>query len=208
MTELSLPIGLTKGDNGRTIAKGGADETRPINTDPSLPPVSCDGPVSLDILSAVRPFRRIVMGIKPILLAMLILPAAAGLQAQDVPKKVEMPLPSQWELVYAEFQGEKFKDPTKLVLNADGTGTLRFSGDDFTFKYEVTPKTDPLKMDLAMSWVGHRNVPAISHASIYRYDGVNLTLCMAWAANAERPTDFSTSTGDGRLLLVLKQKKV
>ena len=144
---------------------------------------------------------------KSILIAAILFPLTAGHHGPSAPKQVDLPVPSQWMLLSGEFQGDKFKDATAFELKARSSGKLVFSGDTFSMKYELDSRSDPCKIDMSLLWTGHPDIPWAAHAGIYRFDGLHLTLCIAWTDGAERPTEFRTTRGDGRLLLVFKQKR-
>ena len=97
----------------------------------------------------------------------------------------QVPMEAEWT-----FKGDKYTLTMPANLE-EGTITL-------------APEKKPAVMDLAISG---GNCKGKDQPGIYKLDGDDLTLCLAWPGTANRPTEFAYTQENRWILITLKRKK-
>jgi uncharacterized protein (TIGR03067 family) len=116
-------------------------------------------------------------------------------------------LQGTWNLVAQEVNGIKVEDnlrtiPVQLVLK----GTRYYQTESGRSVEDGTFTADPTKKPATIDWAITRGqAVGKTQLSIYQLQGDTLQLCLAPPGDKERPTGFTTTTGNGWYLLVFKR---
>jgi RNA polymerase sigma factor (sigma-70 family) len=114
-------------------------------------------------------------------------------------------LQGSWEILTAEESGKKPDDDTSAVrLKIEGDSFALVNGETIMAKgpFKLDPSKEPMEMDIAFQ---EGKMAGKTGLAIYAWDGANLKFCGREDRHG-RPTDFTTTPGDERLLLLLKRQ--
>jgi RNA polymerase sigma factor (sigma-70 family) len=113
-------------------------------------------------------------------------------------------LQGTWEVLSAEESGIKQDDISTARLKIEGDSFALMAGDRILSKgpFKLDPSKEPMEMDIAFQ---EGKMAGKTGLAIYAWDGVNLKFCGREDRHG-RPTDFTTTPGDERLLLLLKRQ--
>lgn len=140
------------------------------------------------------------------LLAMVAMVSLASVVlADDEASKNELKkFQGKWLLVSLEAEGEKneIKEENKIVVKDEKVTTQ----DEQSFSLKLDAKSDPKTIDLTLL-TGDEKGKVLE--GIYKLKDDELTVCMFGGDGGvkKRPLEFSTKTGSGCLLVVLKRVK-
>jgi uncharacterized protein (TIGR03067 family) len=132
------------------------------------------------------------------------LPAAPGPKdkEKDDLKKFE----GDWVVKSWEQRGQAFP-------NLVDTATWKIKGDKYTLDMqgmveEGTIKLDAGKKPTAIDLdITAGNDKGKLQVGVYKIDGDTITMCLAWPAAADRPTDFTSTADNGWILITMKRSK-
>jgi uncharacterized protein (TIGR03067 family) len=113
-------------------------------------------------------------------------------------------LQGTWEILSAEESGRKKEDTSTVRLKIEGDSFALLEGDEILVKgpFTLDPTKDPMEMDIAFQ---EGKPKGQTGRAIYAWDGTDLKFCAAKERDS-RPTDFTTTPGDERVLLFLKRQ--
>jgi uncharacterized protein (TIGR03067 family) len=136
------------------------------------------------------------MNLHLIVIGAVALVSVASASKDETPKKDVEAIQGTWSVFSIEEAG---KEPPKLeglemTFTADKVRFNLPAGGGRPQSYKLDPSKKPKALDLD-------KVPAI-----YELDGDNLKICVG-EAGQERPAAFTTKSGTGKMLFVLKRKK-
>jgi len=129
--------------------------------------------------------------------------AATPPKAEAVPAKHD--LRGRWKVVTMIRDGVEYPAPAAMPVQLY-TGSVKgvmetFGSVGYGAEYTVNNKTAPMQIDYSRPQVGTK--PPVLQLSIYRIDGDRLTTCTG-AEGKERPTEFESTPGSGRILSIMK----
>ena len=131
-------------------------------------------------------------------LALETLHREAGDKAQDAAKKELASLEGEWTMISGEIGGQKLPDDyvKSAKRTCKGNETTVIIGGAVFFKAttSVDPTKSPKTIDYAMTEGPSKGKTQLG---IYELKGDTVRFCMA-APGKDRPTDFTTKTGDDR----------
>ena len=115
----------------------------------------------------------------------------------------EIPYPSDWDLISAQYSGQHTEDASLRFTHTPATGNCLWVFAMVNEKIVVHHHWArfKLKRGSAPSEIDFRD-----HKGIYTFDGETLKVCIA-APGKPRPKRFQTVRGDEHLLLKLKREK-
>jgi uncharacterized protein (TIGR03067 family) len=131
----------------------------------------------------------------------------AGATAGDAARKDRDQLQGTWEVVAAERDGKPLDriKGGKLAISGQNFTIQTASGAELKGDYRLDPGKKPKAMDLTHTEGALRDK---TWQAIYQLDGEELKICYAETGSGkDRPTEFTTAEGSGRLLTVLKRVK-
>jgi uncharacterized protein (TIGR03067 family) len=139
-----------------------------------------------------------------LLAAAAFLPAGDAAQTDDARKELAR-LEGTWHLVGREIEGKKATPEEVKKVDA----TLIIKGDKFTYKsqgaevWQAVLKIDPTKTPRMIA-ATHVSGPLKGKTgqAVYKLEGDRLTVCFSYT---KRPTDFTTSEGSDRVLVVYQR---
>jgi uncharacterized protein (TIGR03067 family) len=134
--------------------------------------------------------------------------AAAGDDKDKAIKEDRKKYEGTWQVVYLEVDGNKTpEDDAKkitVVNEADGKWAIEVEGKVIARgTSEIDPTKKPKTVDLTVTEGDGRGQTALG---IYKFEDDTRKVCLA-PAGKERPTEFSSTTGSGHILAVLKRVK-
>ena len=135
---------------------------------------------------------------------LLSLITAGPLAAQDSAAAADLrALQGHWTMVSATMDGVTYREVSG-ERNVSGDTTIVHVNDQLLMwaRFSLDPSTSPKSIDyqiLEGAYVGR------SLLGIYRVGDSTISFCIA-AAGAARPTEFTTTTGDGRTCSEWKRK--
>lgn len=136
-----------------------------------------------------------------------LVPAALAAADDTAKSKAELKkLQGTWVAVSIEEGGTK-KDATgDEHLSFDGETFAMMDGEAVRGKgpVKLDPSKDPMEMDLEFKEGKNEGTTG---RGIYAWDDGNLKICAVKDEGLKRPTEFSTSPDDKRILIVLKRQK-
>jgi uncharacterized protein (TIGR03067 family) len=128
---------------------------------------------------------------------------AADDEAKDKADKDK--LKGIWKAISSVDDGHDEKDPEQYQLTFNGDAFIvRKAGQDFfkgTFKLDAS--ASPKTIDLSITEGAHAGGRM---RGIYAWDGDTLKWCTSTPQGADRPAEFASEPGSGRLLVVLKKE--
>jgi uncharacterized protein (TIGR03067 family) len=91
----------------------------------------------------------------------------------------------------------------RMVVEGDGI-TTTWAGRDTFATFKLDPAMTPRAIDITF-----KDGPLKDQTvkGIYRFDGDHLVMCRAAQPGRERPADFASNAGSGRILVVWKREK-
>lgn len=135
---------------------------------------------------------------------LLTLETFTGMQDQDLRKiQPEIPCPSEWDLVHAEYGGEITKQAyvrfTHTCMTGNRLWVLAEVKNEVVVhhqwaEYQLRPGAMPAEIDFR------------DRRGVYEFDSDKLKVCFG-APGKSRPRSFATVKGDERLLLVLNRQR-
>ncbi len=141
------------------------------------------------------------------LLCAVALTLAASATAGDAAKKEQDRLQGTWVVVAAEREGrplDRIKGG-KLIVTGSNFTIETASGATLKGDLMLDPAKKPRQMDLTHTAGALRDQ---TWKAIHQLDGDDLKICYAEAdSGKDRPTEFTTAQGSGRLLTILKREK-
>jgi uncharacterized protein (TIGR03067 family) len=154
----------------------------------------------------MKPHPLLPLGLA--LLFALTTPLAAGDAGDEAIKKERKRYEGTWQVVMLEVAGNKVaeQDAKKItVINeADGKWSIEAAGQVIARGTSVLdPTKKPKTVDLTATEGDNKGKTSLG---IYELDDDTRKVCVA-QPGMERPTEFSTTTGGGHLLAVLKRVK-
>ena len=125
---------------------------------------------------------------------------------ESMVRKDKLHFQGVWSMVAYSFDGRSkpSKDipPTTHSYDGDEVTTLIGGSPYFMEKITIDPSKNPRTIDFEM--IGQSK--PIKKLGIYEFNGDRLKLCLG-RPGAERPTDFSSKPGQGRILSEWKREK-
>jgi uncharacterized protein (TIGR03067 family) len=112
-------------------------------------------------------------------------------------------LQGEWEIVTWEQHGRAIK--MKATWAFDGEKYTLDQGSNLetgTIKIDQSKKLPTMDLDITGGNCAGKEQPGI-----YKLDGDTLTCCFAWPGETDRPTEFSTTAENRRVLVTLKRIK-
>jgi RNA polymerase sigma factor (sigma-70 family) len=157
-------------------------------------------------LSLLKSFAVIALGTIVIGTTLAaVLPRAIAAAADTAQVRAEkQKLQGTWEVVSCEESGMKLEDVAGYTLKFDGDSFAMMEDDRVVGKgpFTLDPSRSPMEMDIAFQ---EGKMEGKTGRAIYAWDGTNLRFCGA-KERGTRPTEFQTTPGDERLLLLLKRQ--
>jgi uncharacterized protein (TIGR03067 family) len=136
----------------------------------------------------------------------LIFLLAAASRSDDSKKDLEQ-LQGEWSMVSGEIDGQALpEDAVKTAkrISKDNETTVSINGQVFMkAKYTVDSSKKPKAIDYEMTEGATKGKKQLG---IYKFDGDTVTFCFS-APDKDRPADFTTAPGSGRVLSVWKREK-
>jgi uncharacterized protein (TIGR03067 family) len=138
------------------------------------------------------------------LLVILVVPTA---DSDDAVKKEKKALAGGWTVVTAQRDGEAIPDEEarKLRLSfAEERLTLKQGEKTSQLQYRLELDSNPRRIELIAGDGPNKGKPL---PAIYELKGDSLKVCLPLSPDVGRPEGFSTASGSGLMLLVLKREK-
>jgi uncharacterized protein (TIGR03067 family) len=108
-----------------------------------------------------------------------------------------------WEVVKATGNGMPIEQKSTLVLEGNKYTRTRPNGDTDTGTFSVDPSKKPKTIDVMP---GDGKAKDKTWLGIYELDGDSLKICLA-EPGKDRPDDFTSKEGSGRMSAEYKRKK-
>ena len=129
-----------------------------------------------------------------------------GAAEDSAVQKDKLQLQGGWSMVACTMDGHiippKDIPPTSHIYNGDEVTTTVGGRPYFKERITIDPSKNPKTIDFEI--IGESKPSR--KLGIYEFDGDRLKLCLG-KPGAERPTDFSSKTGEGRTLSEWKREK-
>ncbi|HEV3163008.1 MAG TPA: DUF5004 domain-containing protein [Isosphaeraceae bacterium] len=137
----------------------------------------------------------------PMILLALGLFAAGEDPKTDDAKKDQEKLQGTWTMSKLERDGEDLLQQAGAVEVVFKDDT--YKNDFVAAKFKLDPSKTPKAIDVTYT---EGNAVGQTFKGIYKLDGDTLTICRANDEKADRPTEFTSPAGSGKMLFVLKKK--
>lgn len=144
----------------------------------------------------------------PRLVAVLVAISLAGCGRHDAREEVTR-FTGNWAVVHLESGGIIIPKEQRRgfdVTITDAHVQMNVGVRQLRAVYVLRPAKSPREIDLEAIDDSGKDQPKRMTRGIYRWEGERLTLCLG-DTDQPRPTDFTTSPGTGRILLVLERDR-
>jgi uncharacterized protein (TIGR03067 family) len=144
--------------------------------------------------------RNLVMAV-----VALIVPILADEPGKDVARKDTEALKGAWSMVALTLSGREMPEgqvsESRMVVEGEGM-TTTWAGRDTLATFKLDPAMTPRAIDITF-----KDGPLKDQTvkGIYKFDGDHFVMCRAAQPDRERPADFASNAGSGRILVVWKR---
>jgi uncharacterized protein (TIGR03067 family) len=137
----------------------------------------------------------------------LSVPIVADGSGTDDARKDAEALKGSWSMVSLTLSGREMPEGQvregRMVVEGDAI-TTTWAGRDTLATFKLDPAMTPRAIDITF-----KDGPLKDRIvkGIYKFDGNHFVMCRAAQPDRERPADFSSDAGSGRILVVWKREK-
>jgi uncharacterized protein (TIGR03067 family) len=135
------------------------------------------------------------------------MPLLADEPGTDDARKDAEALKGSWAMVSLTLSGREMPEGQvsegRMVVRGDGL-TTTWAGRDTFATFKLDPATTPRAIDITF-----KDGPLKDQTvkGIYKFEGDHFVMCRAAQPDRERPADFSSDAGSGRIMVVWKREK-